>query len=89
MAAGTSFELDWLPLTLLPVFTLSSADQFERIGYTKVDPAPVMSIVCTPKSVWLCRPSEAVLDLLDRMPPGPFYKKAGELPIDRDWRRVG
>ena len=46
-------------------------------------------IVCTPKCVRLCRPSEAVLDLLDRMPPGPFYKEDGELLIDRDGRRVG
>lgn len=46
-------------------------------------------IVCTPKGVRLCRPSEAVLDLLDRLPPGPFYKEDGELLIDREGRRVG
>ncbi len=46
-------------------------------------------IVCTPKGVRLCRPSEAVLDLLDRLPPGPFHKEDGELLIDRDGRRVG
>ncbi|HRX75736.1 MAG TPA: arsenate reductase (glutaredoxin), partial [Hyphomonas sp.] len=27
-------------------------------------------IVCSPKGVRLCRPSEAVLDLLERLPPG-------------------
>jgi len=32
-------------------------------------------IVCTPKGVRLCRPSEAVLDLLDQWPKGPFIKK--------------
>jgi arsenate reductase len=46
-------------------------------------------IVCTPKGVRLCRPSEAVLDLLDRLPPGPFYKEDGELLIDHDGHRVG
>jgi len=46
-------------------------------------------IVCTPKGVRLCRPSETVLDLLDRFPPGPFHKENGELLIDHDGRRVG
>ena len=46
-------------------------------------------IVCSPKGVRLCRPSEAVLDLLDRLPPGPFHKENGELLIDHDGRRVG
>lgn len=32
-------------------------------------------IVCTPKGVRLCRPSEVVLDILDRLPPGPFTEK--------------
>ena len=31
-------------------------------------------IVCTPKGVRLCRPSELVLDLLERLPPGPLAK---------------
>jgi arsenate reductase (glutaredoxin) len=46
-------------------------------------------IVCTPKGVRLCRPSETVLDFLDRFPPGPFHKEDGELLIDREGRRVG
>jgi len=45
-------------------------------------------IVCTPKGVRLCRPSELVLDLLDRLPPGPFRKEDGELLIDDDGQRV-
>lgn len=32
-------------------------------------------IVCTPKGVRLCRPSETVLDLLDRLPPDPLPKE--------------
>lgn len=36
-------------------------------------------IVCTPKGVRLCRPSEAVLDLLDALPAGPITKEDGEV----------
>ncbi|MBU1173801.1 MAG: arsenate reductase (glutaredoxin) [Alphaproteobacteria bacterium] len=46
-------------------------------------------IVCTRKGVRLCRPSETVLDLLDKMPPGPWYKEDGELVIDENGKRVG
>jgi len=46
-------------------------------------------IVCTSKGVRLCRPSEAVLDLLDRYPPGPFLKEDGEPLIDAQGKRVG
>ncbi len=45
-------------------------------------------IVCTVRGVRLCRPSEAVLDLLDRLPPGPFYKEDGQLLIDTEGKRV-
>ena len=46
-------------------------------------------IVCTSRGVRLCRPSEAVLDLLDRLPPGPLAKEDGQLLIDAEGRRVG
>ncbi len=46
-------------------------------------------IVVTVKGTVLCRPSEKVLDLLDRFPPGPFTKEDGELVIDADGKRVG
>jgi len=46
-------------------------------------------IVCSPKGVRLCRPSELVLDLLERLPPGPLYREDGELLIDARGRRVG
>ncbi|HEV2559095.1 MAG TPA: arsenate reductase (glutaredoxin) [Microvirga sp.] len=44
-------------------------------------------IVVTPKGVRLCRPSEAVLDLL---PPqqGAFYKEDGERVVDESGRQV-
>ncbi len=45
-------------------------------------------IVCSPKGVRLCRPSEAVLDLLDRLPPGPMAKEDGTPLIDAEGRRV-
>lgn len=45
-------------------------------------------IVCTPKGVRLCRPSEVVLDLLDRLPAGPFHKEDGQLLVDQEGRRV-
>lgn len=46
-------------------------------------------IVVTAKGTALCRPSETVLDLLDRWPPGPFAKEDGELVIDAEGKRVG
>ncbi|MCL4143820.1 UNVERIFIED_CONTAM: hypothetical protein GTU68_066875 [Idotea baltica] len=45
-------------------------------------------IVCSPKGVKLCRPSESVLDLLDQWPKGPFIKEDGELLIDADGKRI-
>ncbi|WP_045393452.1 arsenate reductase (glutaredoxin) [Falsirhodobacter sp. alg1] len=46
-------------------------------------------IVCSAKGVRLCRPSEAVLDLLDRLPPGPMFKEDGTPLIDEKGNRVG
>lgn len=46
-------------------------------------------LVCSPKGVRLCRPSESVLDLLDRLPPGPLAKEDGSPLIDAEGRRVG
>ncbi len=45
-------------------------------------------IVCSPKGVRLCRPSEAVLDLLDQLPPGPMSKEDGTHLIDEKGNRV-
>lgn len=46
-------------------------------------------IVCTPMGVRLCRPSERVLDLIERRPAGPFGKEDGQLIIDARGRRIG
>ena len=45
-------------------------------------------LVVSPLGVKLCRPSEAVLDLLPDAHKGPFSKEDGELVIDDDGRRV-
>ena len=46
-------------------------------------------IVVTPWGVKLCRPSEAVLDILPLAQKGPFAKEDGELVIDSLGRRMG
>jgi arsenate reductase (glutaredoxin) len=45
-------------------------------------------IVATPRGVRLCRPGEIVLDLLERLPPGPLAKEDGQLIIDAEGRRL-
>ncbi|MGN6210006.1 arsenate reductase family protein [Asticcacaulis sp.] len=44
--------------------------------------------VVTDRGVKLCRPSEIVLDLIDRYPPGPFAKEDGQLMIDAEGQRL-
>lgn len=45
-------------------------------------------IVITPKGAKLCRPSEAVLDILPNPDIGPFTKEDGEVIIDEKGKRV-
>ena len=45
-------------------------------------------IVVTPKGTRLCRPSEAVLDILPNSDIGPFTKEDGEVIIDEKGTRV-
>jgi len=45
-------------------------------------------IVCTANGVKLCRPSEAVLDLLKKWPAGPFAKEDGEIIINENGERT-
>ena len=45
-------------------------------------------IVASPLGVKLCRPSEAVLDLLPPEGLKPFIKEDGEVVIDPDGRRI-
>ena len=59
---------------------------FAAAGLT---PRTALRVVCSPKGVRLCRPSEKVLDLLDKLPPGPMAKEDGTPLIDAAGRRVG
>ena len=45
-------------------------------------------IVVTPRATRLCRPSEAVLDILPGPQRGAFAKEDGEAVIDAEGRRV-
>ena len=45
-------------------------------------------LVVSPLGTRLCRPSEAVLDLLAAAQKGPFAKEDGEVVIDAQGRRV-
>ncbi|MBK3397723.1 MULTISPECIES: arsenate reductase (glutaredoxin) [Methylobacterium] len=56
-----------------------------------IDAHPVLlnrPLVVSPKGVRLCRPSEAVLDLLPEQ-RGEFVKEDGERVVDERGRRVG
>jgi arsenate reductase len=44
-------------------------------------------IVVTPKGARLCRPSEAVLDILPNPHIGPFTKEDGEVILDEKGQR--
>jgi arsenate reductase (glutaredoxin) len=46
-------------------------------------------IVVTPLGVRLCRPSEAVLDILPAAQHGAFVKEDGEQVVDAGGRRIG
>ncbi len=46
-------------------------------------------LVVSPLGTRLCRPSEAVLDLLPAPQQGPFTKEDGEVVIDAQGRRAG
>ncbi|MHA3976137.1 arsenate reductase (glutaredoxin) [Halovulum sp. GXIMD14794] len=45
-------------------------------------------IVASPKGVRLCRPSEAVLALLDRLPEGPLLKEDGQMILNEEGEYV-
>ncbi|MDP1628294.1 arsenate reductase (glutaredoxin) [Parvibaculum sp.] len=45
-------------------------------------------VVVAPKGTRLCRPSEAVLDILENPHIGPFVKEDGEVIIDQEGKRV-
>ncbi len=61
----------------------------ELIGFMLEHPILInRPIVETPKGARLCRPSEAVLDILSNPQIGPFVKEDGEVVIDETGQRV-
>lgn len=46
-------------------------------------------IVASPRGVRLCRPSETVLPLLDRLPPGPLFKEDGQMILNERGEILG
>jgi arsenate reductase len=61
----------------------------ELVGHMLANPILInRPIVITPWGVKLCRPSEAVLDILPLPQKSPFAKEDGEMVIDSEGRRV-
>ena len=61
----------------------------ELIGFMMAHPILInRPIVVTPRGAKLCRPSEAVLDILANPDIGPFTKDDGEVVIAADGKRV-
>ncbi len=61
----------------------------EIIGFMLQHPILIeRPIVVTPLATKLCRPSEAVLDILPDPPRAPFAKEDGEVVIDETLQRV-
>ena len=61
----------------------------ELLDFMRAQPILInRPIVITPLGAKLCRPSEAVLDILPNPDIGPFTKDDGEVVIDAQGRRV-
>ena len=70
-------ELDALGVDIIEAgFPVSSPQEFDSV--VQVAKSVERPIVATPKGVRLCRPSEAVHDLLDKPPEG-VVKEDGEV----------
>lgn len=77
--------------TPFAVLGLADASVSEEEIWAAIGEHPVLinrPIVVTPWGVGLCRPSQAVLDLLPLPQRGPFAKEDGEIVIDGKGRRV-
>jgi arsenate reductase len=71
---------------------LENADLTDEQLLEAIEAHPILlnrPIVVSPLGVRLCRPSEAVLDLLPGENLKPFTKEDGEVVIDAGGRRVG
>ncbi|MDO5759338.1 MAG: ArsC/Spx/MgsR family protein [Rhodobacterales bacterium] len=70
---------------------LTAPDVADDVLLTRMARHPLLvnrQIVCMPKGVGLCRPSETFLDLLDRLSRAPLAQKDGHLIIDEEGNRI-
>ena len=70
---------------------LLTAEVNEEEIFTAMLKYPILvnrPIVCTPRGVKLCRPSETVLEILDQWPSEAFEKEDGELILNAKGKRV-
>ncbi len=70
---------------------LGDAAASEEVIWQAIAAHPILinrPIVVTPWGVKLCRPSEAVLDILPLPQLGPFTKEDGEPVVDAQGRRI-
>lgn len=70
---------------------LLAEDVTDEVILTAMIEHPVLvnrPIVCDPKGVKLCRPSETVLDLLENWPKGPYCKEDGEQMLNADGKKT-
>lgn len=76
------------PAKELGLFDESVADETILAAMLKFPVLVNRPIVCSPKGVKLCRPSEAVLALLENWPAGPYYKEDGQQILDENNKRL-
>ncbi len=70
---------------------LTASDISENALFDAMVEHPILvnrPIVCSPKGVALCRPSEKVFDLMATLPAGPLYKEDGEMVINDKGKRL-
>jgi len=70
---------------------LSDPDKTDGELLTAIEQHPILlnrPFVETPIGTRLCRPSEAVLDILENPDIGPFVKEDGEVTIDAEGKRL-
>ncbi len=77
----------------------SPVEVMERTAPVASDDAPLAAMVaqpnciihpfvCSPKGVRFCPPSKAILERLDRLPPGPLVNGDGQIIIDVEGNRL-